>query len=70
MSNQQTYDGAISDVKAMLERKSAFLEKELAECEKYADLSSILEKKCYRLLGMLEALKQIRESLESLKKEA
>lgn len=69
MSNQRTYDDAVSDVKAMLERHTAALENELVECEKYADLSSVLEKKYYRTLGMLQAVKQIRETLESLKKE-
>lgn len=58
-----------SDVKAMLERQHSFLEKELVECEKYFDVSSVIEKKYYRTLGMLQAVKQISETLESLKKE-
>lgn len=53
----------------MLERQHSFLEKELVECEKYFDVSSVIEKKYYRTLGMLQALKQISETLESLKKE-
>lgn len=69
MSNQRTYDDAVSDVKAMLERQYAALEDELVECEKYADLSSILERKYHRTWGMLQAVKQISETLESLKKE-
>lgn len=69
MSNQRTYDDAVSDVKAMLEHQAAALEDELVECQKYVDLSSILEKKYYRTLGKLQAVKQIRETLESLKKE-
>jgi len=64
MSTILTYKDAISDIKDVLESQASVLDKEISECEKYVDLSSIVEKRYYRLLGMQEAIKQIKEILE------
>lgn len=64
MSTTLTYKDAISDIKDMLESQASVLDKEISECEKYADVSNIVEKRYYRLLGMREAIKQIKETVE------
>ena len=64
MSNFLTYKDAITDIEAMLESQAFVLDNEISECEKYADISNIVEKRYYRLLGMREAIRQIKETIE------